>query len=132
MAAAPKTNIYTYEETLRRKPNTYPMNPEEYNQMCPEENITITVDMSLPLDLPPLMLTRTDTDGYYCMKRGAIHLLKEGLAAGLSLGESLQRQIQFFIERDGGTENYNDRAYISQYADEIIMSLLRAYEQLRG
>lgn len=128
MATSGNPTVNTYEDTLRRRPAVYPMSPDEYEQMCPEEDITVAVVMTFA---PPLTLVRTDTDGYYCMKRDAIPLLEEGMSSGLSLGESLQRQIKFFIERDGGTEIHNNIAYISQNADEVIQSLLQAYKKLQ-
>ena len=91
---------------------------------------TVTVNINLPLEPPssPPVLRSTNTDGYYCRKRAATTMLKELVESGLTLEQALQEKCRFFLERPGGTEQYNGIYYVSQECERCIEALLIAYK----
>lgn len=79
--------------------------------------------------LPPT-LRYTDTEQYYCIKRSAADMLGELMATGLTLEQALQEKCRYFLERPGGTEQYDQVDFVSKDCAVCIEALLTAYEAM--
>ena len=120
---------------LRRNSKILPENRSQYESLFPIEEITIKYPELDNDSLPhsPPVLKRTDTDGYYCVKRAAPFNLICRLENGsvTTLEEALQQEIKFFLDKDYSISTYNGIEYVTMRTDNIIESLLKAYEDIK-
>ena len=121
----------TYYSTLTLRPRGYRLPEDIYDfnkNFRPKKfSYSYTFD-SFP---EPFELKNTDSEGYYCNKRGGVSFLLTTMKPGMTLTQALNKALIFFLNRPGGTVTYNDTKYISEYCEESITELLQAYEKMR-
>ena len=113
-----------------------PISRDQWNTEFPRTAIQVR---ELPHEFPPVppVLRRTDTETYYVCKRNSVPYLLEKEAQGMTLEESLQENIRYFlqdrraiceaIEAETGTT----ARFVSSETQRVINALLLAFEEIQ-
>ena len=121
-----------YHTTLTLRPCGYRLPEDIYDFNKNFRHVKVRYSYTIDLtDLSIPELQNTDSEGYYCNKRGGISFLLTTMKPGMTLKQTLNQALTFFLERPGGTVIYNDTEYISEYCEQSITELLQAYEKMR-
>jgi len=125
-------NEQRFDITLRKFCGELPTNIFNWQKNNPYVTYTEIVDLS---SLPPLpfdSLPFTDSDGYYCIKRGGENFLKHYMKPGMTLKETMLECVEFFLFHDGGLTTYDDEEYVLESTNQKVEELLSAYQHMRS
>jgi hypothetical protein len=126
------TDSRKYYSTLTLRPRGYRLPEDIYDFNKNFRHVKVRYSYTIDLtDLSIPELKNTDSEGYYCNKRGGVSFLLTTMKPGMTLTQALNKALTFFLNRPGGTVTYNDTKYISEYCEESITELLQAYEKMR-
>ena len=109
-----------------------PTNIFKWQKNNPYVTYTEVVSNDLSLLPPPGPLKSSDSEGYYCIKRGGKTFLEHYMKPGMTLKETMLECVEFFLFRDGGLTTHDDEEYVSEYANKMIEELLSAYQYMRS